>query len=60
MVSYLITTPPGTRGATFDYALAGVDQTPIYVGPDDVHEVSIGAVDITGVTSCGLTPDPTE
>ena len=60
VVSYLITTPPGARGATFTYALAGVDQTPIYVGPDDVHEVSIGAVDITGVTSCGLTPDATE
>jgi hypothetical protein len=58
VISYVVTTPAGTRGATLTYALSGVDQTPIYVGPNTVYELSIGAASIDTVTSVGLAPDP--
>jgi hypothetical protein len=57
VASYLVTTPPGTRGATFYHSLLGVDQTPIYVGPNTTYERVIGAVDISTVTGVGLSPD---
>ena len=58
VASYLVTTPSGSRGATFTHALDGVDQTPVYVGPNTAYEHSIGASSISTVTSVGLAPDP--
>lgn len=49
-VSYEVTTPPGTRGATLEYALAGVDQDPLVVGPNTTGEVLIGASNVSDVT----------
>lgn len=58
VVSYLVTTPPGTRGATFTWTIDGVDGSQ-YVGPNTTWEKSVGAADITAVTATGLIPDPT-
>jgi len=58
VASYLVTTPEGSRGATF---YATVDGTPTeqYVAPNTTYEQVIGAVDVSQVTSIGLAPDPT-
>lgn len=57
VVSYVVTTPSGTRGATLTYDLAGVPQTPIYVGPGQVQPYSTGAETIDDVTNTNFTPD---
>jgi hypothetical protein len=57
VASYLVTTPPGTRGATFYYSLLGVDQTPVYVNPNTTYEQVTAGVDISTVTGVGLSPD---
>jgi hypothetical protein len=59
VISLLATTPPGTQGVTLTYALAGVDQTPIYVPPNTTFEHAIGAASIREVTSYGMILDPT-
>lgn len=58
IVSFLVTTPSGDRGATFTHSLAEVAQDPHYVDPNTAYELSIGADDISGVTAYGLSPDP--
>lgn len=55
---YLVTTPTGSRGATFAWTINGVDGSQ-YVGPNSVWEKDVGAVDIAEVTQISLTPDPT-
>jgi len=56
-VSYLVTTPSGTRGATLSWTIDGSDGSQ-YVGPNTTGEKVIGAVDISQVTYIALTPDP--
>lgn len=56
--SYQIATPSGSRGATLYWTVDGVDSSQ-YVGPNTTWEVSIGADDVTHVTSVGMTPDTT-
>lgn len=58
MASLVVTTPPGSRGATLTTTISAVDAED-YVGPDTMWEKSIGASDITEVTSVGLRLDPT-
>ena len=58
VVSYFVTTPPGTRGATFTCTISGVPSS-VYVDPNSTYEQVIGAVDIATVTSVGLEPDAT-
>jgi hypothetical protein len=55
-VSYLVTTPAGTRGATFTATIDGSDFSQ-YVGPNTTYEKVIGAIDISQVTAIGLYPD---
>lgn len=59
VVSLLATTPSGVRGMTVHTALFGVDQPDQYVGPNTAVEIPVGADDITGLTSVGITLDPT-
>jgi len=56
MVSVLVTTPAGVRGATLTYTIDGVDGSQ-YVGPNTVASKEIGATDISQVTALGLVPD---
>jgi len=56
MVSILVTTPSGTRGATLTYTIDGVDGTQ-YVAANTVASKVIGATDISQVTAIGLIPD---
>lgn len=58
VASYVVTTPAGTRGATFRHDLNEVPQSDVYVGPNTVQEITIGASSISEVTSAGLEPDP--
>lgn len=58
VVSYLIHTPSGSRGATLTYALAGVDQTPVYCDPDSTQEILVGAADVNTVTGTYFVADP--
>jgi hypothetical protein len=60
VIAIVITTPPGTRGAFFDWSILEVPQTQIYVVPNDVHTEVIGATDIATMTSYALTPDPVD
>jgi len=59
VVSYLGTTPPGTRGMTMYGTVDAVDWTQ-YVDPNTTYEKAIGADSIANVTAIGMTPDPTE
>jgi len=56
--SYLVTTPAGTRGATFATTINGVDSAH-YVGPNTTWELPVGAANVGEVTSTSLIPDPT-
>ena len=56
-VSYLVTTPSGSRGATFNATINGSPFSQ-YVGPNTTYEKVIGAVDISEVTYIDLSPDP--
>jgi hypothetical protein len=58
VVAVVITTPPGTRGATFDYDILQVAQTPIYVPPNTTTTQPIGATDIGYFTGYTFSPDP--
>lgn len=57
-IAIIVTTPPGTRGATVTWAILGVDQTPVYVPPDRVHTEVIAATDIATFTGFSLETDP--
>jgi len=56
-VAYLVTTPPGTRGATFDLTVAG---TPISrsVAANTTHTEIVEAAEFTTVSDIKLSPDP--
>ena len=56
VISYIITTPPGTRGATFTMTVNGVD-TSVYVDPDSSREELVGAADWSEVSYISLEPD---
>lgn len=56
VVSYLITTPPGSRGATFTATIDGSDFSH-HVDANTTYEKVVSASDISQVTACGLTPD---
>jgi hypothetical protein len=58
VVSYLVTTPAGVRGATFYWTINGVDGSQ-YVGPNTTWEKNVGAVDLSAVTYVALASDPT-
>lgn len=58
VASYLVTTPSGSRGATFTATINGSDFSQ-YVNPNTTYEKVVGAVDIAEVTAVGLIPDPT-
>jgi hypothetical protein len=58
VIGIIITTPAGTRGATFDYDILQVPQTPIYVPPNTTTTQVIGATDIATFTGFTLSPDP--
>lgn len=57
-ISYVITTPAGTRGASFTYTRSGTPAV-ITVGPGASHVERIdGAVDVSSVSDIELLPDP--
>jgi hypothetical protein len=56
-VSYAVATPSGTRGATLTVTVDGVDQV-LYVGPNDLQDLSVGAEHVSQVTSIIFAPDP--
>lgn len=58
VASYLVTTPAGSRGATFTWTIDGVEGSQ-YVNPDTTWEKNVSATDISQVTAIGLVPDPT-
>jgi hypothetical protein len=58
MASILVTTPPGTRGATAFWTINSVDDSH-YVGPNTTWEKLISASSVGEVTVMGLNPDPT-
>jgi hypothetical protein len=58
VIGITITTPPGTRGATFSYDILQVTQTPIYVPPNTTTTQVIGATDIATFTGYIFSPDP--
>jgi len=59
-ISYLVTTPSGTRGATAYGTIGGSDWSH-YVDPNTTYEHTVGADNVGGVTAGpGLTVDPTE
>jgi hypothetical protein len=55
--SYTVTTPAGTRGATFVVTVDGADQTH-HVGPNDLQTFSIGADATANVTGTSFQADP--
>jgi hypothetical protein len=57
VVAWLVTTPPGTRGATLSWVIDGVPGSQ-YVGPDTTWEKVVGAASITNVTEVTLEADP--
>ncbi len=57
IIAFIVTTPAGTRGATFNWTVSGTPDS-VYVPADTVHEEVIGATDISTVTSLVLLPDP--
>lgn len=58
--SYEVTTPSGTRGATFNWEVNGVApaESPHYVDPNTTWELSLGASSVSEVNTIGLGPDP--
>lgn len=58
VVSWLVTTPPGTRGATLSWVISGASGSQ-YVGPNTTWEKVVGATSITEVTEVSLVADPT-
>jgi len=56
-VAYLVTTPAGSRGATFDLTVAG---TPISrsVAANSTHQEIVEAADFATVSDIRLSPDP--
>lgn len=57
IASLLATTPVGTRGGTLTWTVGGTPDSQ-YVGPNTVHEESLGASTVAAVTSYGFDPDP--
>lgn len=57
-VSYVVTSSDASRGVTFDYSLAGVPQTSVYVAANTSTTVSVAADLFGDVDSVTLTPDP--
>jgi hypothetical protein len=57
-VSYVVTSSDAVRGATFDYSLAGVPQTSVYVAASTAQTVNVQAASFGDVDSVTLTPDP--
>jgi hypothetical protein len=53
----IVTTPAGTRGATVQWAIRGVDQTPQYVAAGQVQTFLTGAESVEDVTSVGFMVD---
>lgn len=58
VASYLVTTPVGSRGATFTWTIDGTPGSQ-YVNPNTTYEHNVSATDIGQVTEIGLVPDPT-
>jgi len=57
-VSLLATTPVGSRGMTVHTTISGVDADQ-YIPPNTAVEIPVGADDVNGLTSVGITVDPT-
>jgi hypothetical protein len=56
-VSYLVTTPAGTRGARFYWTIDGTPNNQ-YVGPNTAVEISVGASTAESVSFTSLEVDP--
>lgn len=56
VIQIQVTTPPGTRGATFSWTAFGTPNS-LYVNPNTVHTENIGATDIAEMTEQSLVVD---
>jgi hypothetical protein len=57
-VSYLLGSTDATRGATFNYAISGTPQTPVYVAPSSTQVVVVNAASFGDISDVSLEPDP--
>jgi hypothetical protein len=59
VASYVVTTPSGTRGATFTWTSPLIGDGSHYTGPNTIWELPVGASNVGDVTGTGFGADPT-